>query len=59
MDTRLSQSHLALELNRVEIADDRVPADRVVKSFDVVEHIGSCLVSVDLVGGPFDLERRT
>jgi hypothetical protein len=34
-------------------------ADRVVKPFDAVEHIGSCLVSgsVDLVGGAFDFER--
>ena len=36
-----------------------MPAGGVVKSFDVIEHIGSCLVSgpVDLVGSPFGLER--
>jgi hypothetical protein len=37
-----------------------VPADRVVTSFDVVEHIGSCLVSgpVGFAFRPFGLERR-
>lgn len=37
-----------------------MPADRVVKSLDVVAHIGSCLVSgpVGFALRPFGLERR-
>ncbi len=48
MVARLSESHLALEVNRAEIADGRVPADRVVKSLNVVERIGPRLVSSPL-----------
>ena len=44
-DTCLSSSHLALELHRAQISDRRVPAFRIVEALDVVEYIGSRLVS--------------
>jgi hypothetical protein len=44
MDARLSLSHLALELNRTDVANGRVASGRVVEPLDVVEQICSGLV---------------
>lgn len=51
----VEQLELAIE---AEIADGRMPAGSV-KSFDVVEHIGACLISgsIDLGGRTLGLER--
>ena len=48
-----------LEFHRAEIADGRVPSARVVEAFDIIEHIGPCLVAcaVDLAGDPLGFQR--
>jgi hypothetical protein len=44
MDTSLSRSHLALELNRAEVSDRRMRSGRIVEPLDIVELICSSLV---------------
>ena len=48
-----------LEFHRAEIANGRVPSARVVEAFDIIEHIGPCLVAcaVDLAGHTLGFQR--
>lgn len=60
VDGELSSSDLVFELERAEIADGRVSADRVVEPLDVVEHLGPGGVTItalqpDYYGGNMDL----
>jgi hypothetical protein len=59
VERQLSQSDLAFELNRAEVADGRAPAEGIVEPLNVVEHVGSGVVAcpVDFSSDPFGLER--
>ena len=60
MDPRLGYIGLPLEVDGTEIPQRRVPACRVVEAFDVIEHLGLCLISraIGFVRDAFGLQRR-
>jgi hypothetical protein len=45
MDTRLGYISLPLEVDGAEIPQGRVSACRIIEAFDLIEHLGLCLIS--------------
>lgn len=60
MDTRLGYISLPFEVDGAEIPQGRVSACRIVKSLDIIEHIGSGPISrpVDLPPDPPGLREK-
>jgi hypothetical protein len=57
---RLARGGDPLELHRADVADGRVASLRVVEAFNVIEHVGTCLIAraVDLPRGALGFQRR-
>lgn len=60
MDTKIGYTSFPFEVHGAEIPQRRVSACRIVKAFDVIEHVGSGLIAgaVCFAGDPLGFERR-